>query len=429
MKNRVISITLAIMLAFSVLLTFAGCGDENYPVEVANFVIKSEPESIVVLDPSAADIISYIGYDVKMVGRSDEVNQDFLTVVPSVGSSASPDVDEIVNSGATVVFAGEKLDDTVKEALQSNDIMVITMSQAETSEQLETNYLTLGKILGGKVAGAEKGGKAYADLLEEMNAVKTTVTESNQSAVLNTACYLYYEDDNLKLMTNGTYGDMLLGYTGAVNVAVNIEENEVDVNTLKVANPNYVFYADDATLQAVKADAVLSGLTAIKTGKTFMVTKDEMSRQGFTAIETLNKMVNFMFPGLLKSESTPDEAVQTQTATAPAQTATTAVNATTATTATTASTAANSVADQYKINLSNNLSLKYEDENNNVKIMQKRLYDLGYVTDAENVTGYYGDISKQAVSDFQTKNGIKATGTADNATLVKMFSENAVKAK
>ena len=59
--------------------------------------------------------------------------------------------------------------------------------------------------------------------------------------------------------------------------------------------------------------------------------------------------------------------------------------------------------------------------------MQQRLYDLGYVDDEENITGYYGDISKEAVENFQTKNGIKATGEADNATLVKMFDSNAVK--
>ena len=82
--------------------------------------------------------------------------------------------------------------------------------------------------------------------------------------------------------------------------------------------------------------------------------------------------------------------------------------------------------DKYKINL-DKLSLKYEDENDNVKIMQQRLYDLGYVDDKENITGYYGDISKEAVENFQTKNGIKATGNADNATLVKMFDSNAVK--
>ncbi|MDD6989458.1 peptidoglycan-binding protein [Ruminococcus sp.] len=410
MRKRIVSIALAFVLALSVAVTFTGCGNDDYPVEVANITIESEPKNIVVLDASTADIISYTGYDIKMVGRSDEVNQDWLSVVPSVGSQTSPDVDKIKTYETDIVFASENLDKTVKESLEKENIQVITMSQAKTPKSLETNYVTLGKILGGKVTGSNKGASSYDDLISNMEKVKSSVKSQVNSDILYTVCYLYYEDNNLKLMTSGTYGDMLLGYTGAVNAAVNIDENKVDVNTLKVANPNFIFYADDATLNAIKADAVLSKLTAVTGGKTLMVTFDEMNRQGKTALDTLQKMVDFMYPSLKKSTSTKDEASKT--------TATTA--------ATTPSAATTSLADKYKINL-DKLSLKYEDENDNVKIMQQRLYDLGYVDDKENITGYYGDISKEAVENFQTKNGIKATGNADNATLVKMFDSNAVK--
>lgn len=410
MRKRIVSIALAFVLALSVAVTFTGCGNDDYPVEVANITIESEPKNIVVLDASTADIISYTGYDIKMVGRSDEVNQDWLSIVPSVGSQTSPDVDKIKTYETDIVFASENLDKTVKESLEKENIQVITMSQAKTPKSLETNYVTLGKILGGKVTGSNKGASSYDDLISNMEKVKSSVKSQVNSDILYTVCYLYYEDNNLKLMTSGTYGDMLLGYTGAVNAAVNIDENKVDVNTLKVANPNFIFYADDATLNAIKADAVLSKLTAVTGGKTLMVTFDEMNRQGKTALDTLQKMVDFMYPSLKKSTSTKDEASKT--------TATTA--------ATTPSAATTSLADKYKINL-DKLSLKYEDENDNVKIMQQRLYDLGYVDDKENITGYYGDISKEAVENFQTKNGIKATGNADNATLVKMFDSNAVK--
>ncbi|HCA04924.1 MAG TPA: hypothetical protein DEO32_03390 [Ruminococcaceae bacterium] len=74
------------------------------------------------------------------------------------------------------------------------------------------------------------------------------------------------------------------------------------------------------------------------------------------------------------------------------------------------------------------VSLKKEDENANVKIMQKRLYDLGYIEEADNVTGYYGDVSEKAVQQFQQANGMKGTGTADNATLLKLFDKTAKKA-
>lgn len=428
MRKRIVSIALAFVLVLSVAVTFTGCGNDDYPVEVANITIESEPKNIVVLDASTADIISYTGYDIKMVGRSDEVNQDWLSVVPSVGSQTAPDVDKIKTYETDVVFAGENLDKSVKESLEKENIKVITMSQAKTPKSLETNYVTLGKILGGKVTGANKGASSYDDLISNMENVKSSVKTQINSDILYTVCYLYYEDNNLKLMTSGTYGDMLLGYTGAVNAAVNIDENKVDVNTLKVANPNFIFYADEATLNAIKADAVLSKLTAVTGGKTLMVTADDMNRQGKTALDTLQKMTEFMYPSLKKSAATKDEASKT-TATVAATTQ--ANNSKTATTApanaaTTPSAATTSLADKYKIKL-DKLTLKYEDENGNVKIMQQRLYDLGYVDDKENITGYYGDISKEAVKNFQTKNGIKATGEADNATLVKMFDSSAVK--
>ena len=186
-------------------------------------------------------------------------------------------------------------------------------------------------------------------------------------------------------------------------------------------------------LNAIKADPVLSKFTAVVTNKTLMVTYNDMNRQGTTALNTLDKMVGFMYPSLKKNTETTTAQNDATTATADtnATTATTATQAATSqgnTQATTVATANTSVADTYKINL-DGLSLKYEDENDNVKIMQQRLFDLGYVEDEGNITGYYGDVSKEAVNNFQKKNGIKATGTADNATLVKLFDESAVKYK
>ena len=91
--------------------------------------------------------------------------------------------------------------------------------------------------------------------------------------------------------------------------------------------------------------------------------------------------------------------------------------------------AAKSVTDQYdNINL-DGLSLKVEDENDDVLQMQQRLEDLGYLKkEDENVTGYYGEMTAQAVKDFQKRNGLKETGVADNATLKALFMSDAKKA-
>lgn len=425
--KKIIAGILCLAVVFGAAFVLAGCGDSNYPVKVANLTIEKEPKSIVVLDPNSADIISYMGYDVKIVGRSDQVDQKYLSVAPSMGSSERPNIQNIIDSGAKVVFANDDLAPDSKKSLENDGIAVVMMSVADTPKQLETNFHTLGKILGGNTDGKSKAESSYNKLISSMEERKDKATATPEST-LDTVCYLYFEDGMLKLMTSGTYGDMLLGYTGAVNVAVNISENKVDVNTLKVANPNYIFYADEDTLKAVKGDNVLSQLAAVKAGKTMQITKEEMSRQGFTALETLDKMIGFIHPELAQKTATPDSAqpakkAADQKATQPAAQAATQA----ATQPATTPAAATSLADKYKIKL-DGLSLKEEDDDDDVKAMQQRLFDLGYVSDKENITGYYGEISKAAVTAFQKKNGIKETGTADNATLVKLFSSDAKKA-
>ena len=408
--KKVISVLLTATLAFSATMALSGCDSEKeYPVEVANIEIKNEPENIVVLCPETADIISYLGYDVKMVGRSDEVDQEFLSVVPSVGTSQVPNVEKIKASETDIVFADVDIDSTVVDALEDEGIMVISMASPKNVEEIETAYVTLGKILGGQFAGAQKGASSYESFISDMEMITDGI---DTGTVPKTVCYLYLDGDTLRTLNSGTCGDLLLGYTGAINTAVNITESKVDPRILKVANPEAIFYADDATLKYIKNDPDLSALSAVKSKRLYMITPTEMERMGTSAILTVEKMVSYIYPESAKP-TTPS--------------ATTATTATTTTTATTAATTPVSVASTYGIEL-NCISLKLEDENQNVEILQQRLYDLGYVTDSENITGYYGEITQKAVKAFQKANSIKQTGVADSATIEALFMSNAKKA-
>lgn len=410
MKKRILTLALAVAMAASSAFALSGCGDENFPVKVGHYTIEKQPEKVVVLDPATADIISYLGYDVKMVGRSDEVNQEWMDVVPSMGGAANPDVAKIKESGAEYVFANDTLNENIQKDLEDSNITIITMAQAKTNVQLETNYVTLGKFFGGAIVGSNTGGTGYNQLKDEMEEIKSAVAASKETDVLDTVCYIYTADDKLKLMSGGSYGDMILKNTGAVNIAsLNTEDEEVDVSQLKIANPDYIFYADEQTYEKIKKDKTLSSLKAVKKKKTLMITEEELSRQGNTAMQTLKKMVDFMYPGVVVFKND-DNSDKTQKETQPT------------------TVADSSVAKDYDIKITEKLSLKKEDENKNVKAMQKRLYDLGYVTDEENITGYYGEITEQAVKDFQKNNGIEETGKADNDTIVAIFEVDAIKA-
>ena len=148
-------------------------------------------------------------------------------------------------------------------------------------------------------------------------------------------------------------------------------------------------------------------------------------------------MIYFMHPQLALRKATADEAAQaavkeTQAAAAATEPAAQETQAPQAATeaATNAAAAAEpkSEAEKYDIKL-DDLSLKKEDENANVKAMQQRLFDLGYITESDNVTGYYGDVSAKAVEAFQKNSKLEETGAADNKTLTALFMDNAPKAE
>ncbi len=391
-KRKIIAFILSCMLVLTA-LGVTGCGQENldYPVTVGNITFEKEPENIVVLSDNIADIISCIGYDVKMVGKSDSVTQEELSVVPSVGSESTPDTAIIITNETDVVFCDENLDENTQKTLEDNGIKVIKMVSAETSDELKTVYRSLGTILGGENTGKAKGEDAYNNLINSMEDIKT---KYSSGSILNTVCYIYTEENQLKIAGKDTFADLLLSYTGAVNVAVEDESKNVQEASLNISNPTYIFYSDKATLDKLKADKTLKNLSAVKSNKVMEIPLANMSRHGMTALKNLQSMVDFMY----SSEST----------------------------AATQSTEDKDLIKQYNITIPDE-GFVLEDENDNVKAMQTRLKDLGYVSDPENITGFYGQTTESAVKAFQKQNGIEETGTADKATLEKMFSPEAVK--
>lgn len=447
--KKPVSILLAALTAATCAISLAGCGDSDYPVEIANYKIENEPENVVVLDPATADIMSYIGYDRKFAGRSNIVDQENLNAAPDVGTPSNPDVDEIAKLETDLVFSNDDLTQGSLEKLESKGIQVIKLQQVKSTAEVKTNYETVGKILGGNITGKKAGLDAYNKLIEELDKQKRDIEELSGSGALNTVCYLYLEDGQLMQMTSGSFGNILIGYTNCVNVAVNIDQNTVDPATLAGANPDYIFYDDEATFAAIESNSELKDIGAVKNKKCAQIPRKNLSRPGETAVETLKQMIDFIYkdnsagitsaqPDTKPSASQPATQPASQKATQAATQATTqattqaASQAETQPATTQPATQAETKAEEdlsgkYKIKLSG-LSLEKEDESDDVQAMQQRLYDLGYVDDKENITGYYGDVTEQAIKDFQKKNGIKETGTADNATLTAMFKSSAKKA-
>lgn len=70
--------------------------------------------------------------------------------------------------------------------------------------------------------------------------------------------------------------------------------------------------------------------------------------------------------------------------------------------------------------------LRLGDRSDSVTQAQKRLVHYNYLP-SQYVTGYYGDLTKNAVIKFQECNGLTADGTVGKATMTKLESDNAVR--
>jgi cell wall-associated NlpC family hydrolase len=73
-----------------------------------------------------------------------------------------------------------------------------------------------------------------------------------------------------------------------------------------------------------------------------------------------------------------------------------------------------------------NQTLKNGSKNAQVKMLQQRLTDLGYLKNAK-IDGIFGNVTKEAVKKFQSKAGLKQDGIAGPMTLTKLYASNAPK--
>ena len=318
--KRTLSLILTLCLLLSCAAVLAGCSKNSsaagYPVTIGDTTINKEPKKIVVLNDELADIISYLGYDIKMVGRSNEVDQDFLYIVPSFGPATSPDVAMITDAQADLIISDNTLNANIKQSLESAGVTVLTMNKPTTLEELYTVYINLGKALGGSEAGALKGESRYNDLHKMLDTLNTAT-----SSVVQTAAYLYLDGSGqLCTFVKGTLEHTVFSYNGCTNVFLNQSEPLVNATELKISSPNYIFYDTPAVLDYLSTVPEFANINALVNGHTMQIPIKQFQRHGNTAEKTVFDMLNYIEK---INKATADEATQ-PASTDPATTSTAA---------------------------------------------------------------------------------------------------------
>ncbi len=388
MFKKSLALVLCLLMAISIALSFGGCSDSdgNYPVTAGQTTFEEKPMKVAVMSDSLADIIYYMGYSTQICAISDSCTQQELTkYIDSVGDEVVPNTDAIINSGAEFVLTDTPLSAAAKDKLTESGIEVINFMLPTNDAQLLTLYTTLGKIFGGSTDGTETGKNSHARLTETLTQAEKEV---EGSTVVKLVCYLYLDEDNILCSYNNTTCEgMILDYVSATNVASNFPDEKVDQSILRLSNPDYIFYDSEEVLQYLNSRSSLSSMTALTKGNTYLLPKSALQRLGGSLIDTQSFMLSKMFPNSVSNTTTGE-----------------------------------SLASAYGIKLTEGSSYELGADHEDVKAIQQRLMDLGYLQlDDNTATTYFGAKTEEAVKAFQSATGLEATGVADKKTLDTLF--------
>lgn len=307
MFKKIISLLLCVSLVITMGLCLCSCKKANskeFPVNVGSITIEEEPMNIVVLSDCLADIVSYTDYSGKIIGVGDDCTQDYLAVVPSMGTASTPDVDKIIKNGADLVITEVAVPDDAKKKLDEAEIQVLTLSRAKNFKELQTLYTNICTALGGNISGKAEGAKAYTELIDTLKSYGEAVS----SDIITTACYLYLDESGaLCTFTNNTIEHEIFSYCGAINVFSEQQTPQIDTEQLRVSTPSFIFYDNPDVLDVLLMDAELSNMSAVVNENYLEVKKIDFSRQGVTYEDLIFTMMDFMF-NREDEPSTPDQA-------------------------------------------------------------------------------------------------------------------------
>lgn len=376
------------------IVPFAGCtvmDNGDFPVVVGHTRFDSAVIKTVVLSDNVADIIIEMGYESKISARSDECTQNKIGNIISVGKKDSPDIDKIKAQRPDVVIADDTISKDSYKALNDSNIKVLRFFKPATREDLSIMYQKINTLFEGKTNGDKNGmakfEKVYNSLLDNAK----SLPDISQA---KTVCYLY--DCKGKTVTGDMLGSVIFKASGATNIADAKSGGYIDIKTIKKVNPQYIF-CDVGLRNMLVKNSDFKNLIAVKNKHVIEIPCSSFGRYGSGMLKTAKRITRILFPAGKSS----------------------------------------SVADNYKIVFNKNVHYKIgsgadtaagdvDGSRDTIIKIQSRLDDLGYWP-LNDKTGYYGETTAVAVSQFQSTNHINSkSGEVDYKTLSKMFSDDAI---
>lgn len=391
----------------------SGAAEQDFPVTIGTVTLKSEPAGVAVFSPSLADVILAMGYEISLKAKSEDCDQEDLSVLPNVDPS---DPAAVKATGATLALFETNPGDEVTAALQKEGILSLILPAAASRSDLERLYSEVGAAIKGGSTGYQKGIKTANNIYLTLDDITRVIPEKDSPV---TVCYLY--DAKGKAATGDMLAGKLIESAGLVNAFAGSNGGQASTEALTISNPQYIFCAEGVKKQ-LQESAEYKKLEAVQKNQVYEMNPTYMERQGRGMIQAVSFMAGTVYPELLEG-NLPSSKPSESSSSAPASSGSSSSSSPSS-----SSSAASSKAPASSGQSAGSVpsgTYKRGDKSDAVKALQTRLDQLGYMFTAIN--GEYTAGTEQAVKDFQYLNGMEVTGIADADTIVKLNSSDAKK--
>ena len=401
--KRPLAALLGILLVLSICV---GCGpkgdissgvaEQDFPVTVNEVTIQDEPKGVVVLSPNLAEVIMALGYEMQLCGKGAACTQVDLSVLPDM---TLDDPQSILGVGADLVLTEDAPSEEQKQGLNDAGIDVVTIAPATSREDFTRLYREVGSCMMGGVKGYERGEKIAEGIFSTIDDISRQIPQTDTPV---SVCYLY--DVEGGVVTGDTLEGKLIECAGLINAASDGAGNHMDVETLLMVQPQYIFCPTGLKDTLAQTDQY-KDLTAVQEGRVYEMDPSLMEWQGNGVISAVSFMAGTVYPSLAEgTTSLEPEGGESQTPTG-----------------------GNSDMEVGDVTSDPEQpegdSLKLGDEGDAVKNLQLRLAELGYLF--VQPTGLYGEGTQQSIMDFQYVNNLRITGVADEETVNRLFAADA----
>ena len=282
MKIEKFALLMLCVLTLVAASVFSSCARESkpaYPLEIIDGLgrpvhITREPERIVCLTPSSAEIVFAVEAGRRVVGVSEYTKYPAeAQEITKIGSYVSLDIEKITALEPDVLFA-DPYQELAVERLEKLGLAVIALDYKDV-DQILYNITIVGKVIGQEKEATSLVG-SIEQTIEAIVAKVDDLKEAEKPKVL----YLY---EPIWVAGSGTLANSYIEKAGGINVVADIEEcQSMNLEAVIARNPDVILCVEGyaPTLDWVMNESRLEQVNALKNSRVYPLDADTVDCPG-----------------------------------------------------------------------------------------------------------------------------------------------------